>query len=127
MIDLFGNTTPTQSPLNFPVALTERYRPRTVDAFVGLDKPKRICNALASRPFESAWLFIGPSGTGKTTMAMALAEQIPAEIHHIPCVSARSNSPATASPPPPPISCAGSGKLDSRSQPLTSFAAPFLR
>lgn len=82
-MDLF-NTTPAQSPLAFPVALTERYRPRTVDAFVGLDKPKRICAALAAKPFESAWLFIGPSGTGKTTLAMALAEALPAELHHIP-------------------------------------------
>src|SRR5258708_37500753 len=39
---------------------------------------------LAAQPFQSAWLFIGPSGTGKTTMALALAEAIPAELHHIP-------------------------------------------
>jgi DNA polymerase III delta prime subunit len=39
---------------------------------------------LAAKPFESAWLFIGPSGTGKTTMALALAAAIPAELHHIP-------------------------------------------
>lgn len=84
MTDLFGNIQTSQPTLYFPVALTERFRPRTISAFVGLDKPKRICTALAARPFESAWLFVGPSGTGKTTMALALAEMLPAEIHHIP-------------------------------------------
>jgi replication-associated recombination protein RarA len=84
MLDLFGNTAPTQQPIEFPAPLTERYRPHSISAFVGLDKPKRICAALAAKPFESAWLFTGPSGTGKTTMAMALAEMLPAELHHIP-------------------------------------------
>jgi DNA polymerase III delta prime subunit len=51
---------------------------------VGLDKVKNIMRKLAANPFASAWLFVGPSGTGKTTMALALAEAIPAEVHHIP-------------------------------------------
>jgi DNA polymerase III delta prime subunit len=29
-------------------------------------------------------MFVGPSGTGKTTMALALASEMPAELHHIP-------------------------------------------
>jgi len=73
-----------QDTFAFPAALTEKYRPRTIADFVGLDKPKKILSKLAAKPFESAWLFIGPSGTGKTTMALALAAAIPAEIHHIP-------------------------------------------
>ena len=84
MSDLFGNIQPSQPSLNLPAALTERYRPHSLSDFVGLEKPKKLCMKLAERPFESAWLFIGPSGTGKTTMALALAELIPAEIHHIP-------------------------------------------
>jgi replication-associated recombination protein RarA len=83
MFNLFGNQS-SQSSLDFPVALTERYRPRSIAEFVGLAKPKAICAKLASNPTPSAWLFVGPSGTGKTTMAMALAEMIPAEVHHIP-------------------------------------------
>lgn len=68
----------------FPQPLTEKYRPRSIGAFVGLDKIKKIMGRLAAQPFNSAWLFIGPSGTGKTTMALALAEAVPAELHHIP-------------------------------------------
>jgi DNA polymerase III delta prime subunit len=80
MFDLFES----QTPLDFPTALTERYRPRMMSEFVGLAKPKALCAKLAAKPFPSAWLFLGPSGTGKTTMAAALAEMIPAEVHHIP-------------------------------------------
>src|SRR5476649_570473 len=68
----------------FPVSLAEKYRPKTIDASIGLDKPKNVMRKLAANPFPSAWLFVGPSGTGKTSMALALAEQIPAELHHIP-------------------------------------------
>lgn len=83
-MDLFGNEPSAQSTIAFPAALTERYRPHTIAQFVGLDKPKRLCAKLAAQPFESAWLFVGPSGTGKTTMSLALAEMMPAELHHIP-------------------------------------------
>jgi putative ATPase len=87
MFDLFGNSQQTQPSFEFPQPLTEKYRPRTMAEFVGLSKPKAICAKLAANPIPSAWLFIGPSGTGKTTMAAALAEMIPAEVHHIPSQS----------------------------------------
>jgi replication-associated recombination protein RarA len=73
-----------QGAIGFPAALTEKYRPRAIADFVGLDKPKKVLSKLAAQPFESAWLLVGPSGTGKTTMALALAAAIPAELHHIP-------------------------------------------
>jgi DNA polymerase III delta prime subunit len=52
--------------------------------FVGLEKPKKILAKFASAPYPSAWLFVGPPGVGKTSMALALAGQIGAELHHIP-------------------------------------------
>jgi replication-associated recombination protein RarA len=56
-------------------------------SFVGLNKPRKILEAFIKRPFESAWLFVGPSGCGKTTMAMAIAEELKAEVHSIPSKS----------------------------------------
>jgi replication-associated recombination protein RarA len=66
------------------VLLTQKYRPLALSSFIGLERPRRICEALAANPYDSAWLFKGESGLGKTTMAMALAEALPAELHHIP-------------------------------------------
>lgn len=49
----------------FPMPLAEKYRPREITDFVGLDKPKRILAKFAENPYPSAWLFAGPAGTGK--------------------------------------------------------------
>ncbi len=68
----------------FPQPLAEKYRPHVIGEFVGLDKPKRILGKFAASPYRSAWLFVGPPGVGKTTMALALAETLGAELHHIP-------------------------------------------
>ena len=73
-----------QAGFEFPQSFTEKYRPQRIDDFAGLPKVKTIMRKLAANPFPSAWFFIGPSGTGKTTMALALAKEIPAELHHIP-------------------------------------------
>jgi replication-associated recombination protein RarA len=68
----------------FPQPLAEKYRPRTIGDFVGLEKPKKIIGRFAANPYQSAWLFVGPPGVGKTSMALALAAEIGAEVHHIP-------------------------------------------
>lgn len=73
-----------QPAFAFPQSLTEKYRPKSIAEFVGLEKPRKILSKLAANPFPSAWLFVGPSGTGKTTMGLALAAEIRAELHHIP-------------------------------------------
>jgi len=69
--------------LQFPQSLTERYRPRAVGEFAGLAKPKAVLSAFVQKPYPSAWLFLGPSGVGKTTMGLAIAQQIRAELQHI--------------------------------------------
>jgi DNA polymerase III delta prime subunit len=68
----------------FPQSLAEKYRPRSIAEFVGLEKPKKILAKFAAKPYPSAWLFVGPPGVGKTSMALALAGEIGAELHHIP-------------------------------------------
>jgi replication factor C subunit 2/4 len=74
-----------QAGLTFPASLSERYRPRDIADFVGLEKPKKVLAKFAANPFpNAAFLFVGPSGTGKTSMALALCEAIGGELHHIP-------------------------------------------
>ena len=73
-----------QADLAFPQSLAEKYRPRTITEFIGLEKPKKILGKFAAKPYPSAWLFVGPPGVGKTSMALALASQIGAELHHLP-------------------------------------------
>jgi len=73
-----------QPQLNYPQALTAKYQPRTLADFIGLEKPKRILAKFAANPYPHSFLFVGPSGTGKTTMALALAKQLEAEVIHIP-------------------------------------------
>src|SRR5258708_12747752 len=73
-----------QAGLAFPACRAEKYRSHSFSEFVGLDKPKRILAKFADAPYSSAWLFVGPSGTGKTSMALALCEAIRGELHHVP-------------------------------------------
>ncbi len=65
-------------------SLVEKYRPRTIDGFVGMERAVSVFKSLIEQPYESAWLLVGPSGLGKTTMALAFVEQIAGELHHIP-------------------------------------------
>lgn len=63
--------------------LVEKHRPNTVDSFIGLDDARQKARKLIQNPFESAWLFAGESGTGKTTLAQAIGAELNAEVHHI--------------------------------------------
>jgi replication-associated recombination protein RarA len=64
--------------------LVEKYRPTTLDGFVGLDKARAVLRKLVENPYSSAWLLLGPSGLGKTTMARAIADAIGGQLHHVP-------------------------------------------
>jgi DNA polymerase III gamma/tau subunit len=72
------------SCLAFPQPLAEKYRPTRITEFIGLDRPKRVLSAFLKRPTSGAWLFVGASGVGKSTMALALADELKAELHKIP-------------------------------------------
>jgi replication-associated recombination protein RarA len=70
----FDADTMPQAGFAFPEPLTERYGPQRVADFL-VDKPKRVMLSLIANPRPSAWFFLGPSGTGKTTMALAVAQK----------------------------------------------------
>ena len=84
-----SDTVPTSSPehktlhFNFPVRLSEKYRPRRISEFVGLDRPKRIASKFVARPYDCSFIFHGAPGVGKTSLAQAMAEEMNAEFHHI--------------------------------------------
>jgi DNA polymerase III delta prime subunit len=73
-----------QADLAFPQSLVEKYRPTRIAHFIGLERPKKVLFAFLKRPASGAWLFVGPSGVGKSTMALALANELQAELHKIP-------------------------------------------
>ena len=64
--------------------LVEKYRPKRLADFAGLAGPRAVLAQFAAEPYAAAWLLVGDAGTGKTTMAFALAEEIGGEVHHIP-------------------------------------------
>lgn len=70
--------------LPFPPSLAEKYQPKRLKDFIGIARPLAIVRALAAKPYRSAWFFLGASGLGKTSLAFALANEINAEIHHVP-------------------------------------------
>lgn len=81
MATLFS--TETQTAMQFPQSLTEVYKPRTIAEFCGIPKVKKICSAFAANPREAALLFVGESGTGKSSMARAIATAINGEVHTV--------------------------------------------
>ena len=58
-------------------ALYRKYRPQTFDEVVGQDAVVRtLSNAIAGGKIRQAYLFAGPRGTGKTSVARILAKSI---------------------------------------------------
>lgn len=66
------------------IALTTKYRPNRIAEFAGLKRAKAVMSKLATAPWESAWILYGASGTGKTTMALALAAELQSQLIHVP-------------------------------------------
>lgn len=63
--------------------LVEKYRPLTINEFIGIDEARECASDLVAKPYASAWLFVGATGTGKTTLAQAISSELGAELHHI--------------------------------------------
>lgn len=66
------------------ISLTSKYQPKRIADFAGLRLAKAMMGKLSAEPWESAWLFCGDSGTGKTTLALALASELGAQLIHVP-------------------------------------------
>ena len=74
--------------------LARRYRPTTFDQIVGQDTVTRaLSNAVKMGQVGQQYLFVGPSGVGKTTtarvLAAALGAEPPFDLEEIDCASHR--------------------------------------
>lgn len=69
--------------LDFPEPLAERYRPQAIADFAGLGEVKRVLAGFVAKPMNCGFLFLGPAGTGKTSMGLALARELGAFVHHV--------------------------------------------
>src|ERR1051325_8317269 len=74
---------PRQNAFDYPLPLVEKYQPRKIDDFIGLEGLKRLFRNLLQAPRPVAVLLVGPPGRGKTTLGMAFADELPGTLHHI--------------------------------------------
>ena len=59
------------------LALYRKYRPKKLDEVVGQSEIKKIlASSVKNKTITHAYLFSGPRGTGKTTMAKILAKMV---------------------------------------------------
>lgn len=68
---------------DFPQTLSEKYRPARIADFAGLSEVKKSLAGFVARPTNAGFLFVGPAGTGKTSMGLALANELGGFLHHI--------------------------------------------
>jgi DNA polymerase III gamma/tau subunit len=78
-----GASYSAQSGFSFPESLSDKYKPKRVAEFMQ-GFPRKVMLSLLANPKPSAWFFLGASGLGKTEMALAFANELPAQVHHVP-------------------------------------------
>ena len=70
------------------MSLATKYRPQTFSDIQGQDQTVRIIqNQIKQGNFGSVYMFVGKSGSGKTTCAKILAKEIDGEILELDCAS----------------------------------------
>jgi replication factor C subunit 2/4 len=67
-----------------PQSLTEKYKPSKIADFTGIPEVKETMQVFCEKPYKSAWVFVGDSGTGKSAMAQAVAKAIDAQVFYVP-------------------------------------------
>ena len=77
-----GASTAVQAGFTFPESLSDKYKPKRVADFMQVF-PRKVMLSLLANPKPSAWYFLGASGLGKTEMALAVANEMPAQVHHV--------------------------------------------
>jgi replication-associated recombination protein RarA len=76
------SSAPLQAGFTFPESLSDKYKPKRVADFMQVF-PRKVMLSLLANPKPSAWFFLGASGLGKTEMALAFANELPAQLHHV--------------------------------------------
>ena len=69
---------PRQNGFDYPLPLVEKYQPRKIADFIGLEGPTRLFRTFLQAPRPVAVLLVGPPGCGKTTLGLASRTSFPA-------------------------------------------------
>jgi Cdc6-like AAA superfamily ATPase len=72
-----------QQGFTYPKTLAEEFKPARIADFVGLEKQRKIMANLVKNPRPCALLFRGATGTGKTSLAYAFANELSADVWHV--------------------------------------------
>ena len=73
----------SQQGFDYPKPLTEEFKPVRLADFIGLEKQRKVIAGFLARPYPVAMMFSGDAGTGKTSMAYAVARELNATVWHV--------------------------------------------
>lgn len=65
------------------MTLYEKYKPRKIQDFIGIPRVKAAVMDFLSEPYSAAFLFVGPPGLGKSSLAWFMAEYLNVKPIHL--------------------------------------------